>query len=484
LLRPSFATPSTFEDAVRALDLDFNVFMLRDSPAELASKLTDRIKLSAKFLARATGAQHSKALEAVAQALKFPSWHHLSLQLSRPVDLAGEVLPRTWFDSFSGALLLLSKTDPDLAVPEGQLLAFERFGQTLSMLTDAATQGVLDGVCAPMCAGKSWADVRTRSPLQTKIPLYTFVAHPVDETGGYFDWSAACFQLVEELDDEWQGYGEFTRPQQKRARKWVENALAAQPGFLEGGLALAQMQHDAGDTQASSTLDRFIRQAEALIPKGFKGQVEWLHLGNRCYHRMLWLRLKIHHEAGELPAAAKVARKQLKLNPNDNLGVRYVLPLMLLEQGDFKGANRALKRIDDEVGLTASVIKAFVAFSLGDQIRFCRELGAALFSLPWLRLFLRNTPRGLPEGDDGIRGVQPDLETFRDFAWPAYGMVPGLRGACVAFLAEPDVQQAEAELWHYWKSVWGQRDARGAGTREGWNALASSWIERLAGGRC
>ena len=334
-------------------------------------------------------------------------------------------------------------------------------------------------MCAPICAGKSWDEVATCSPLQATSQLYTFVAREGLETGGYFDWSAACYQLVEELDDEWQGYGEFNKPQQKKARKWVENALAAQPGFLEGGLALAQMQHDAGEAESSVTLDRFIRQADAQMPKGFKGRITWGHLGNRCYHRMLWLRLKMHQDGGDLKAASRLARKQLKLNPNDNLGIRFVLPLLLLTQGEYVAAKRATKGLTGDEGLTAAAIRAFCEHALGNRAAFRRELADALISLPWLRVFLLNQSKPLTDGDDGFRGVQPDLEAFLEFAWPAYAAVPGLRDACRSFLAEPRVLRAEAELRLYWKGYWGRGGGR-VGSLEGWRALSAKARREIA----
>jgi hypothetical protein len=477
---------SSFDEAARALDLGMLSFWFSTYPDEQSRRLTDKVKMAAKLLGRVVELQHSKALDVVAQAVRFPSWHHLSAHLAKGIGAQKDQLPQGWLDSLSSALLLLVDAEEDVALPSAQVDAFERFGETLAMLTDSPKQLALDGVSAPLCGGRNWAEVKSRSPLNAKAPLYTFVVPQVpgsDDVGGYFDESAACRQLTEELDQRQEGFAGLSKAKKRDARQWVEHILAAQPGFLEGGLALAWMQHDAGEPEASSTVNRFIRQAEALIPSGYKGKIVWGHLGNLFYHRLLWLRLKVHHEAGELPAAAKVARKQLRLNPEDNLGVRYQLPLMLLEQGDFKGADRALRPIDDEVGLTASAIKAFAAFALGEPARFRRELAAALLTLPWLRLFLLNTPKGLPDGDDGIRGVQPSLETFCDFAWPAYGTVPGLRGACVAFLAEPAVQQAEAELWQYWKGFWRRRDAGGTGTREGWDTLVNAWIDRVASGR-
>ncbi len=479
--------PTRFAAAASGLGAGVLDFWFQQYPDEQSQRLSARVKLAAKLLGKATGLPHSKALEAVAQAVRFPSWHVLSAHLVVGETAVKGQLPSAWLDALSGAVVLMLQPEDEVALPDLQLRAFEQFGQTLAMLTDEPTQKVLDGVSSVLCGAKSWTEVRDRNPLKATTPLYSFVvpegelAADDDEFGGCFEESPACAQLAEELDEVWQGYDSFPKAKQRKARQWVEDALASQPGFLEAGLALAWMQHEAEEAEASSTVNRFIRQAEALVPKGFKGRIAWGHVGNRFYHRLLWLRLTVFHDHGELASAVKVARKQLKLNPYDNLGVRYVLPLMLLEMGEFTLAQRAAKRhLDDEVGLTASAIKAFCEFALDGQVFFRRELATALITLPWLRTFLANQSKPLPDGDDGIRAMQPDLETFMGFGWPAYCAVPGLRKACEEFLAEPQVLQAEAELRAYWKSYWRRRDGGGTGTREGWDELVNSWIDRLA----
>ena len=201
-----------YSEAVRDLDLGFHVSMLRDKPTELAGRLNERIKLAAKFLSKASGAQHSKSLEAVAQALRFANWHQLSTHLSR-AELDAATLPATWCDDLSNALLLLVETEAEISLPDSQAQAFQSFGRTLSMLTDAPLQTVLDGVCAGLCAGKTWNEVLNRRPLRAMSPLYRFLVDDEfegddeDEDGrggkpsGHFDWSPACFELVENLDE-------------------------------------------------------------------------------------------------------------------------------------------------------------------------------------------------------------------------------------------------------------------------------------------
>jgi hypothetical protein len=177
-----------------------------------------------------------------------------------------------------------------------------------------------------------------------------------------------------------------------------------------------------------------------------------------------------------------VARKMLRLNPNDNLGVRYALPFLLLEQGEVAAAKRSLKALADEPGLTAAATRAFVAFAEVKPAEFRRELASALFTLPVLRAFLLNDNGALPEGETGYRQMQPDMETFAELAWPSYCILPGLRKACTDFLAEPAVLAAERELAAYWKSYWEVRRAPGAerrGSAEGWAQRLGNCIESV-----
>ncbi len=225
------------------------------------------------------------------------------------------------------------------------------------------------------------------------------------------------------------------------------------------------------------------RATEALIPKGFKGRILWGHLGNRFYHRLLWLQLALNHDLGPGPAATEVARRLLRLNPGDNMGVRYVLPFLLLEHGELSAATRALKALADEPRLTASATRAFVAFAHADLATFRCELATALFTLPILRAFLLNNPKALHKDEQGYRGMRPDMEVFAEFAWPSYRILPGLRAASIAFLAEPMVVEAERESRSYWASYWETRrdlTARRVGSRDGWERLLAECIDRVA----
>ena len=75
------------------------------------------------------------------------------------------------------------------------------------------------------------------------------------------------------------------------------------------------------------------------------------------------------------------------------------------------------------------------------------------------------------------------METFAEFAWPSYSIVPGLRKACLALVAEPAVREAERELAVYWAGYWEARRKPGAipcGSAEGWRSLLAGCIDRTA----
>lgn len=58
------------------------------------------------------------------------------------------------------------------------------------------------------------------------------------------------------------------------------------------------------------------------IPKGFRGRIEWSSVDNRFYHRLLYALMVEEARAHRFGRALALARKQLRLNPRDNLGIR------------------------------------------------------------------------------------------------------------------------------------------------------------------
>lgn len=442
-------------------------FWLNHNPSGVIDYLLERIKFGAKILADTAEIKRSAALNNIAVAVGFPDWHRLNAFLTKiSASPSGTVSSESML-RLSKSLFFFIRTSSEVALSRHQDAAFKVFGKSLSESTGLPVDEIMDSLCAGYCGGATWSEVERRSPLRAKAPLYSFDVF--DPKVGRFVLSEACRQLVLCLDD---AYLELKTPALVfKARRWIEDALAQQPGFFEAGLCLAQIYYDEGNlNKAVEILNVHIKQAGNLIPKGFRGKIEWSNGNNRFYHRLLWLRMTIYHDAGWMRDCLKDARRQLRFNPSDNLGVRYIYPLMLLQVGEYEMANKAAK-LSKEDGYHVSFVRSFCRFAIGDYQGFIQNLTKALFDLPVLRLILMDSTDDLPGGDDGFRSVEPDLETLVRYAWPAYQTVPGLIEACTQFLSNPSVQAAEAELRRYWMGFW-RKGPDAVGDIHGWRELS------------
>jgi hypothetical protein len=132
---PRYTPSPAFDRAAQALDLAIESFWFNQRPAEQAERLEARIQLAARLLSKAADIKHAQALDAVAQALRFPAWHHLSAHLGRAAGFAPGPLPKGWLDALSAAVVLTVVPEDDVGLPAAQLDAFEALGETLAMLT-------------------------------------------------------------------------------------------------------------------------------------------------------------------------------------------------------------------------------------------------------------------------------------------------------------------------------------------------------------
>ena len=104
---------------------------------------------------------------------------------------------------------------------------------------------------------------------------------------------------------------------------------------------------------------------------------------------------------GEHDAAAEHFRDMLRLNPNDNQGVRYKLLSCLMEMGDIEDAEELLKQFEGEVSATWLFTRALVTFTRqGDGPRARRQLMEAMKQNPHVVPYIlgqRWLPRALPD---------------------------------------------------------------------------------------
>lgn len=90
--------------------------------------------------------------------------------------------------------------------------------------------------------------------------------------------------------------------------------------------------------QATEVWQKAYQQASALIPKGFKGQISWLHIDNRSFLRVAHGYLLGLMHQGNGKAAKELADKLLAWCPTDNLGIRMLVGDIAILRGDTKTA--------------------------------------------------------------------------------------------------------------------------------------------------
>lgn len=449
----------------------------RRRPDYFAEDLAVEIKRAAKYLARGASISRAQAFEALAIGGKFSNWHHLSTHLKHPGVSPLQACGIEWFQALFPLRPLLGCAAPEMAPDLEARSAVELLCGRVANSISVPKELVLDCVAAQMAGERTWAQFLSRTPIEAKEPFYQFRVG--SDGAGAFVESAPCQALVEELDEQWQGYSEFKKQEKQSARAWVEACTRRRPDFLEAGLALAQMKDYAEELESLTEIKQWVVRAEALIPTSFKGTIPWSDVANRFYHRMLWLQMSIEHRESDMRAAAHTARKMLKFNPGDNLGVRDYLPLICLSGHDYLAARRATKHFAKESGYHLDAVRAFVAFANGDKAAFRKHLLASLFSLPILRSILLASTQPLPDGDEGYRGVIPDLKTLYDFMWEAYTSVPGLTEASCKVLRESGVKAAEGHLRSLWYGFWRKPNQSATNSREDWSRAKKEYIEVL-----
>jgi len=102
----------------------------------------------------------------------------------------------------------------------------------------------------------------------------------------------------------------------------------------------------------------------ALGPKGFKEYAGhfWGFLETRPYMRARAGLAAALNALGQVDAAIGHYRDMLKLNPNDNQGIRYVLASCLMKSGDIAALKSLLKQYDGDGSAAWRYTQALIAF--------------------------------------------------------------------------------------------------------------------------
>jgi tetratricopeptide (TPR) repeat protein len=93
--------------------------------------------------------------------------------------------------------------------------------------------------------------------------------------------------------------------------------------------------------EATEVYEEAYNRATKLIPKGFRGQISWLYLENRSFLRVAHGYLLGLMHAQENRKAKALANKLLRWCPQDNLGVRFLIPDINFINGEVEAALKA-----------------------------------------------------------------------------------------------------------------------------------------------
>jgi tetratricopeptide (TPR) repeat protein len=155
--------------------------------------------------------------------------------------------------------------------------------------------------------------------------------------------------------------------------------------------------------EASDLYARGVEAGEfALGPRSFKEDVGhfWGLLETRPYMRARCGLAQTLWALGEREAAIAHYRDLLRLNPNDNQGVRDLLAACLLTIGDDAGLAQLLEQYDEDAGTTWCYTKTLLAFRTGGDCKRARSrLAEALESNAHVPAYLagsKKVPRELP----------------------------------------------------------------------------------------
>ena len=160
----------------------------------------------------------------------------------------------------------------------------------------------------------------------------------------------------------------------------AREALKISPDCADAYVLLAEHAHNANEAQ------ELYRQGVAAGERalGKKGFAElaghfWGHLETRPYMRARQGLAQSLWEAGRREEAAEHYREMLRLNPNDNQGVRYSLATLLLDLDRDEELRRLLNEYEDDALAEWAYTKALAAFRAeGDAVRTKRLLQRAV----------------------------------------------------------------------------------------------------------
>ena len=190
----------------------------------------------------------------------------------------------------------------------------------------------------------------------------------------------AHMAMLDEIDAELSSQ----RTTLREATSRITKALKADPYWIDGLLERANLHDEANNYSAAETDRRRAYDiACATVPADLAGELPWLHVPNRPLLRAMAAWAIAQVDDREYATAAAIADRLLKLNPNDNQGMRLVKGPALLRCGNTAAARKSLtETAEQDPGMRHEL--ALLQFEEGDFVSAVTTLRRALVENPYI----------------------------------------------------------------------------------------------------
>jgi len=135
----------------------------------------------------------------------------------------------------------------------------------------------------------------------------------------------------EHKNDKWELYYDamdlLNAEEIFNAKEFLERAIKIDPDFVAGYVGLTEVYKNF---EPDDRIEEYTELAWQKTLKKFPDwppleKISWGNIEDRQYFRAICNKAILHHKKGEKEEAEKLYRLLLKLNPNDNQGIRYLL---------------------------------------------------------------------------------------------------------------------------------------------------------------
>jgi tetratricopeptide (TPR) repeat protein len=176
----------------------------------------------------------------------------------------------------------------------------------------------------------------------------------------------------------------------------LERLLVELPELIDVHIHVAHHWHSEGKPKkALEAALRGLNIANQHIPKGFSGHIEWGHLENRAYLRLLQIALLSYMRLRRHRDAVSMIDLMLARNPNDNQGVRFLLGSEALRAGQYDRARAVLAAEADDYPPYFYEL-ALCCMLKGDWVAAATALRRGFAANPYIAEHLSGNPYPLP----------------------------------------------------------------------------------------